>query len=84
MILFTKQEDCIHLHRQRKSWSHWCGVRVRKTITYIIVEWKYRKILKRRIFTVDTCPSSKLNNIEAKLTGVPPQCFVIVKAKPWA
>ena len=26
----------------------------------------------------------KLNNTEAKLTGVSPHCFVIVIVKPWA
>ena len=33
---------------------------------------------------VDTRLCSKLNNTEAKLTRVPPYCFVIVIVKPWA
>ena len=33
---------------------------------------------------VDTRLCSKLNNTEAKLTRVPPHCFVIVIVKPWA
>ena len=44
----------------------------------------FTKIPKRRIFMVDTRLCSKLNNTEAKLTRVPPHCFVIVIVKPWA
>ena len=33
-------------------------------------------------FTVEYCLCCKLNNTEAKLTGVPPHCFIIVIVKP--
>ena len=36
---------------------------------------------KSVIFMVNFCLWTKLNNAEAELTGVPPQCFVIVIVK---
>ena len=33
--------------------------------------------------TIRLC-STKLNNTEVKLTGVPLHCFIIIRIKPWA
>ena len=50
-------------------------------IHQIIIQWQYRTIPQQRIFTANTFAVQKLNNTEAKLTGVPPHFYVIVRVK---
>ena len=47
-------------------------------------KWQYRNVNRNNVISDFSCLCSKLNNTEAKLTGVPPHCFVIVIVKPWA
>ena len=44
----------------------------------IIVKWKYQKIQQQCIFTTNTPLCSKINNIGAKLTGIPSYYFIII------
>ena len=41
-------------------------------------KWQYRNVNRNNVISDFSCLCSKLNNTEAKLTGVPPHCFVIV------